>query len=257
VIVALVVAKFAKTKMSDKVDDSIGRRVVAKSCAKNPTVALEAADHRHQVSELKEKLAVAKKRVQETSTSWAQRCVSLVSRKQKVLSVGSFLVKELVAVKMLESPEKTESEVLVGLLTDASVEAFGDGWTHRDVDEIRQWCVKDDGSTVVGQLRAEVARNATYHTPVAAVGPVQGEGLGEVGTIVQGVSQGCNMIVVAIDLEDESTPGDAEDSESDEPEPKRRRVSTETEEGVSGLGGGDDDGGSDTEDEGTAVVVNT
>jgi hypothetical protein len=242
--------------MADKVDDSIGRRVVAKSCAKNPMVALEAAAHRHQVSDLKERLAVAKKRAQEASTSWAQRCVSLVSRKQKVLSVGSFLVKELCAVKMAESPEKTESEVLVGLLTDASVEAFGVGWTHRDVDEIRQWCVKDDGSTVIGQMRAEVARNATYHAPVAVVGPVQGEGLGEVGTIAQGMSQGSSLIVVAVDLDDESTTEDTDDSESDEPEQKRRRVSTETEEEVSGPGGDRDDS-SDTEDEGTAVVVST
>jgi hypothetical protein len=124
------------------------------------------------------------------------------------------------------------------------------------VDEIRQWCVKDDGSTVVGPLRAEVARNATYHTPVAAVGPVQGEGLGEVGTVVQGMSQGCNLIVVAVDLDDESTAGDTEGGESDEPEQKRRRVTTETEEEVSGSGGDRDDS-SDTEDEGTAVVVST
>jgi hypothetical protein len=157
---------------------------------------------------------------------------------------------------MAESPEKTESEVLVGLLTDASVEAFGVGWTHRDVDEIRQWCVKDDGSTVVGQMRAEVARNATYHTPVAAVGPVQGEGLGEVGTIVQGMSQGSNLIVVAVDEDVESTAEGTEDSESDEPEQKRRRVSTETEEEVSGPGGDGDDS-SDAEDEGAAVVVST
>jgi hypothetical protein len=232
--------------MTDVVDDSIGRRVVAKSCAKNPTVALEAADHRHQVSKLKEKLALAKKRAQESSTIWAQRCASLLSRKQKVLSVGSFFVKELVAVKMAADPEKTEGEVLVGLLTDASVEAFGEGWTNRDVDEIRQWCVKDDGSTVVGPLRAEVARNTTYNAPVAVVGPIQGEGLGEIGDITQGMSQGSNLVVVAVDLDDEST---TEDGENDEPAPKRRRVSTETEEDVQE----ESNSGSSVEGEGTPI----
>jgi hypothetical protein len=124
--------------------DSIALRVVAKHVAKNPNAALEAAGQRHQVSELKEELT------QTTRT------------KQKVLAVGEKLLRELVRCKRLIAPWRSEGEVLLEVLSFACGEALGSQWTQADVDEIRDWCVKQSGGSVVGQLRLEVVRNAVF-----------------------------------------------------------------------------------------------
>jgi hypothetical protein len=124
--------------------ESIAMRVVANHVARNPNAALEAAGQRHQMSGLRGEVTEANK------------------AKQKVVAVGGKLVRELVRCKMLIAPWRPEGEVLLEVLSVASEQAFGSQWSQEDVDEIRDWCVKGDGGSVVGQLRMEVVRNAIF-----------------------------------------------------------------------------------------------
>jgi hypothetical protein len=127
--------------MSTNTDcDSIALRVVARRVAQNPTAALVVAGQRRQMAELREELT------QTTKT------------KQKVLAVGEKLLRELVRCKRLIAPWRTEGEVLLEVLSFA----LGSQWTQEDVDEIRDWCVTQNGGSVVGQLRLEVLRNAVF-----------------------------------------------------------------------------------------------
>lgn len=129
---------------SSESPESIALRVVANHVARNPTAALEAAGQRRQVSGL---------RVEVSQTNKA---------KQRVLAVGKKMVQELVRYKMMAEPWKSEGQVLLEVLSKASEEAFGTQWSQEDVDEIRSWCDKQTGGSVVGQLRTEVTRAAIF-----------------------------------------------------------------------------------------------
>ena len=186
--------------------ETIGKRVAAKSCAKNPSVAMESAEQRHRISELREDLKETKRRAVVVSTSLTQGLNTMISRKQRVLMMGDAAVRKLVGYKMAEDGELSEAEALVSVITEISVDAFGTAWRNADVTEVRQWCSLQGGGSVVGQVRGEVARVAAFmpalaqaaapvppevvaaagavpEAAVAAVpGPDMGVGLGPVGT---------------------------------------------------------------------------
>jgi hypothetical protein len=139
---------------------------------------------------------------------------------------------------------------LLEVLTTACKDAFGFHWSNAEVDEIRSWCYKESGGSVVGPLRLEVVRNAISHIPAAAVvpgvagavaGPVMGTGLGEVGEVTPGLSRGSNMVVVLMGEEDD-------DGISASHGRKRRRVSAGTEESAASESDGVEDDSSE-EDE--------
>ena len=208
--------------------ETIGKRVAAKSCAKNPSVAMESAEQRHRISGLRGDLKKAKRRAVVVSTNLTQRLNAVISRKQRVLMMGDAAVRKLVGYKMTENEEMTEAEALVSVITEISVDAFGPAWSNSDVTEIRQWCLLQGGGSVVGQVRGEVARVATFMPAVAqallpappvaaqavaeapvvvavapagadaAPGPEMGEGLGPVGEVTAGVSRGSNRVVVPL-----------------------------------------------------------
>ena len=285
------------SKSVDHEFETIGKRVAAKSCAKNPSVAMESAEQRHQISGLKEDLKKAEKNAVVVSTNLTQRLNVMISRKQRVLMMGDAAVRKLVGYKMAENDGMTEAEALLSVITEISVDAFGAAWSNSDVTEIRQWCLLQGGGSVTGQVRGEVARVTAFMpavaqaliptppvgvvAPVVAVAPVgavvvnaapgpeMGEGLGPVGEVTAGVSQGSNRVVVAVDhssdlgseygtdeygySSEEVDEGTGLD-EGDRPR-KRRRVSAGTDgETVGGASEGENTGSSG---EGSSVGAQT
>ena len=286
------------SKSVDHEFETIGKRVAAKSCAKNPSVAMESAEQRHQISGLKEDLRKAKKNAVVVSTNLTQRLNAMISRKQRVLMMGDAAVRKLVGYKMAESNEMTEAEALLSVITEISVDAFGAAWSNSDVTEIRQWCLLQGGGSVTGQVRGEVARVTAFMPAVAqalvpappvvvgapvavavepvvavaanaAPGPEMGDGLGPVGEVTAGVSQGSNRVIVAVDHSSDlgseyetDEYGYSTEEEAEGPEigrsRKRRRISagTEAEVGEAASGGGTVEG-EGSSGEGSSVGAQT
>ena len=256
--------------------DSIGKRVAAKSCAKNPSVAMEAVALRHQVSELKGGLklmadglgstmrtavVVTAYLTHQLNTSLAQKADlalqlnTSLSQKERVLMLGEAAVRKLVSCKMAEDPALTEAEALVSVLTDISVDAFGAAWSNEDVTDIRSWCTLPNGGSVMGTLRGEVIRVTAFMPQVAqALAPVAGTvtagGVEALGEAALGFSRGSKRVLVAVDLDSDGLDSDDEYS-SDEGigvrVAKRRRVFMGESGDEKGCGDGSSGGGSTVE----------
>src|SRR5512134_3907264 len=100
--------------------DSIGKRVAAKSCSKNPSVAKDAVELRHEVSELKSDLKVMAGGFGSTlrtaivvTTDLTHRLNTSLAEKDRVMMLGEAAVRKLVPYKMAEETAMTEAEAFV------------------------------------------------------------------------------------------------------------------------------------------------
>jgi hypothetical protein len=258
--------------------DSIGKRVAAKSCSKNPSVAKDAVELRHEVSDLKSDLKAMTVGLGSTlrtaivvTTDLNHQLTASLAEKDRVLMLGEAAVRKLVPYKMAEETAMTEAEALVSVISDISVDAFGATWRQDDVTSIRSWCTLPDGGSVVGGVRGEVARVTAFMPQVAqalapaVVAEAAGNGVaavvarGDGGAVEEtalGFSPGSAQVMVDVELDSDGLDSDGMDSDgysSDEGigvrVAKRRRVSM----GESG----DEGGGGDVSSSGGGSTVET